>query len=158
MSNQQFVSYFDSMPCLVIDSFMYVTYQYTKINFTCLITTFHVPRYILNSLQTVTQTHHCTGCLFYRLCALFQTHADGNRLTIVHDLRYDQGRFELLVGNGWVCTSWRMQQLAQIPSLAPKTKGQGCKSFYVQQSFQKIFQVGGCCGEQEIRTSGATRC
>ena len=51
--------------------FMYATKQYTKIHFTCLVTTFHVPRHVLNSQQTATQTHHCTGCLLYRLRAVF---------------------------------------------------------------------------------------
>ena len=45
------------MSCLGIgftnDFFMYATNQNTKIYFTCLITTFYVHVYILNSLQTV---------------------------------------------------------------------------------------------------------
>jgi len=47
-----------------------------------------VSKHTLNDLQTATQTHHCTGCLLYRLRAVFYTHTGDSRLTIVHSLKH----------------------------------------------------------------------
>ena len=71
---------------------MYATKQYIKIYNTYLIIMFHVSRHTLNSLQTATQTHHCTCCLLYRLRAVFHTHTDDSRLTTVHALRPFENR------------------------------------------------------------------